>query len=222
MLNFADPKNSKKVPKRQTFSKENRFNHYTFLKQVTGSLVGPGTYNNHLNADKQQKLPCQVKLKQLAGISQFNSDGYLFVGDQLVYEPVFMTKNEKIDKRKYNTSDLSVDMHSGISAIMSKFYEGNQPPKTAINENNGNRSIRDGNSELFKIYGCYSSQKNHRKKNLKTQSDYGENVLNVGNEFAEKSSLKEINRENKKIGKESEDLIKRVEEHKNEIKIDQI
>ena len=178
MLNFADPKNSMKIPKRQTFSKETRFNHYHFLKQITGSLVGPGTYNNHVSADRQQKLPCQVKLKQLKGISQFNSDGYLFIGDQLVYEPVFMTKNEKIDKKKYNTNDLSVDMHSGISAIMSKFYENNPPPKTAVNENHENRTNLEGNNELFKIYGCYSSQKNRKKKYNNTQSDYGENITN--------------------------------------------
>lgn len=124
---------------------------------MTGTLVGPGSYNNHLLIMKKLKQPCKVKLSQLQGISQYNSDGYLLIGDQIVYDPTYITQQNKLNKKKFNANELSVDMHSGISAIVSKMYETEFLPKK---EDSLNKSFKeDLNKSVSKIYGCYSLQR---------------------------------------------------------------
>lgn len=73
--------------------------------------------------------PCQVKIKKPSGLSKYNSDGYILVGDQRMYQPIFMTTNERGNKTKFQTSNLSVDMHSGISPVLAKYFNLNSASK---------------------------------------------------------------------------------------------
>ena len=100
-------------PKGITFTKEKRFK-YMKDHSPAHSLVGPGTYNNHLNFQKQVKIPCQVKIRPMTGIKRNNASHYIMIGDQIIFQPQYLNNDKESSRVSLNFSKLNVDPNASI------------------------------------------------------------------------------------------------------------
>lgn len=154
-LNFLNPKN--KANQRSTFSKDNRFLQYNIWEKTTGTLVGPGTYNDNVAKLRLLKRPCSAKMTRMTGINLDNAHSYIMVGDQRVYEPIFMTKIEKDDKIPYKVDNMLVDLHSGVAPDLSRSFT--KQPNQFSNELESGSKKEELQRPSSSIYGCSSTKK---------------------------------------------------------------
>ena len=141
-----------------SIGKEERFKSYKILANRTGSLLGPGTYNESFAANKLNKSPCIVKIHPFTKFSKLNVDGYIMIGNSTLYEPEFSSVNQKKEKEKFSSLQASVDLLSGISlANIQKFpISPNDNPNISINK----RTIfvsRPQTDYKYPFYGCTST-----------------------------------------------------------------
>ena len=206
-LNFLDPKNISKIPKRQTFSRDGRFSYYKERQNVTGTLVGPGTYNEDEKKMNLLKKPCHVKYKLPPGIIPENSDGYLFVEDQLVYQPAFLCQLDKSNKKKVNAADLSVDMRSAITSINPDYFNSLKIKQTL---DSAKHLYQEYEKNLFnnKIYGSDSksnfNKKTHPSSLHKRKEDLTSTSKKENSKFIKNMMNKEASTRFEKALKESD------------------
>lgn len=154
-MNFANPKN--KFVVRQNFAKDSRFKIYTDYQTSTGTLVGPGTYNNHLTIQRVNLRPCSAKYKKMPGVNRANSGSYMMVGNQMIYEPIFLCKNEVTYKEPFQAESLTVDLHPGIPPESAKKFSSSKLKRTQIRYVANNSKTKDLVYPLLSIYGCNQS-----------------------------------------------------------------
>lgn len=92
LLNFSSPKSSKKS---SSFSLEKRFKNYDNDAKKTNFRIGPGSYSpNNLSIGKAKIQGGYVYKSYLLG-TKIANNGYYFVNDNLVYEPMFVIKSKR-------------------------------------------------------------------------------------------------------------------------------
>lgn len=118
-----------------SFPKDHRFSQYKYYENNTGRLVGPGTYNDNLKALKFLDLPCQVLFKKSPGIERKNSDGYIMVGDSMIYQPTFIKNDDLQAKKKRKLLNLSVDACASLPLKFVKYSDFSLLSQKAIQRN---------------------------------------------------------------------------------------
>ena len=112
-------------------------------------------------------------MKNLNGINRYNANGYILVGDQLIYNPLFSNFKDKSSKRKFKVNNLSVDLHSGISPKLTEFHKY---PKEYRESHRRifslNKMFSSKNSRKQKVYGCTSLNQRNQNENKILFSDY--------------------------------------------------
>lgn len=164
-LNFKENDLSKNILLQ--FPKEKRFDDYKFRSQITGPLVGPGTYNDQDNSKKLLKKPCFVRIKKLTGINKNNTDSYIMAGNHLAYQPIFYNTKQAFSKTHYFQNDLSVDIFAGIQIYnkhCNHFSSENcknisSPQITNFDESWKNTKIYGSNKKDFKTHLKLSQNK---------------------------------------------------------------
>jgi len=81
-----------RIEKRTTFSNERRFIQYDTEARRTGYFVGPGSYMNGLSKKRIKGTPVY---KPLSALDSTLQDGYIMVGDQVVFDSTLKTSSKK-------------------------------------------------------------------------------------------------------------------------------
>ena len=119
-----------------------------------------------------KRTPCKIKYKQLTNISKYNANNYFYVGDDLIYNPGFLTRKEENLKKKFYANKLDVDLHSGISAINSRCIENLSLKRSNILKNikkqffTLTQPLYGKKDNMRKIYGCSSLENKIDLNNL--------------------------------------------------------
>lgn len=82
-----------------TFSKAKRFPQYDRQARITSPTLGPGCYNANENLTYRWRVSGTPVYRTLHGDKDTSSNGYVFIGDSLVYEPSFVLKS-RVQPRK--------------------------------------------------------------------------------------------------------------------------
>jgi len=147
-----------------SIGKEERFRDYKLLERRTGALIGPGTYNEHFSRKQVFKGTCSIKILPMTKLPSSNNNGYIMVGNSLMYEP-------GLESSRYRSTANINGENFGINLRPNDLYgrpgTGMYFHKTRKNDQNENfgivlkgRSSRPHTARSQKIYGCSSSHKN--------------------------------------------------------------
>lgn len=86
-----------------TFSRSRRFSQYELDARKTGAKAGPGAYNLIQEPGQEWHISGTPLYKTLHGSVDTGNNGYIFVGNSLLYEPSFVIN------RKQSLKEHSVD-----------------------------------------------------------------------------------------------------------------
>jgi hypothetical protein len=85
-----------RIEKRTTFSNERRFIQYDTEARRTGYFVGPGSYMNDRGISLSKKrIKGTPVYKPLTALDSTLQDGYIMVGDQVVFDSTLKTSSKK-------------------------------------------------------------------------------------------------------------------------------
>ena len=115
-LGFKRPHTAVKqrLEKSSEFSREMRFRQYKQCENNIGTLVGPGTYNEHFSFQKLDQNPCKVKILKPEGITKKNSDAYIMLGNHMMYQSIFLAKESKNELASFKVLRSPVDLNASI------------------------------------------------------------------------------------------------------------
>jgi hypothetical protein len=82
-------------PKHSTMPLSKRFMQYEVAARRTAGRVGPGSYNIRKGSIDQNDVPGTPVIRPYHALKNLTSNGYFFIGDQVVYDPSFDKKERK-------------------------------------------------------------------------------------------------------------------------------
>lgn len=80
---------------RPDFPVSRRFVQYEAEARKTGFRVGPGAYENNFNSIGRLKVKGTPLYKKLNAAKDTSNNGYYYVGNNLVFDPCFVSKNKQ-------------------------------------------------------------------------------------------------------------------------------
>jgi len=106
-------------PKHSTMPLSRRFTQYEVTARRTASQVGPGSYNLRKVSIDRADVPGTPVIKPFYNLKDPGSNGYFFIGDQVVYDADFAKKARKssqpsVDLKTSKFSSTSIRRESGI------------------------------------------------------------------------------------------------------------
>jgi hypothetical protein len=125
-----------RTKKHPSLSQGRRFKNYDEEAKKTGFRVGPGSYEqNHLSLAKRNIRGGHV-YKNYHRKSDMSNNGYIFIGDQIMFDATFMIPSFKNNRQDVtHTSDIT-DMNLGFHNKASRSTSSNTPVRRVKNRPN--------------------------------------------------------------------------------------
>lgn len=106
-------------PKHSTMPLSKRFMQYEVTARRTATQVGPGSYNLRKGSLDRADIPGTPVIKPFHILKDPGSNGYFFIGDQVVYDADFAKKTRKssqpsIEMKTSRFSSASNKRDSGV------------------------------------------------------------------------------------------------------------
>ncbi|CAG9318294.1 unnamed protein product [Blepharisma stoltei] len=144
--------------RKQLFAKSKRFGQYDFEYSKTDPCVGPGSY---LSSTTRNRVKGVVQIKPLIVMRNTISNGFTYVGNTLVYDPLLLSKKQ----RKLDQSFLNDSTRSTVASFKALSHKSSpRDPQSA--------------SPLKASLRNYSPQRKKQKSLVKSNLKTIEKVLN--------------------------------------------
>jgi hypothetical protein len=88
--------------KKPSFSKSRRFGFYEEQAKTTGYRVGPGSYHQNYNSVGTAHIKGGHKYKKYHGEKDTSNNGYLFIGNHLMFDSSFLLQSKKNTNQEVN------------------------------------------------------------------------------------------------------------------------
>ncbi|OMJ74127.1 hypothetical protein SteCoe_27014 [Stentor coeruleus] len=144
-----------------TFSRSRRFSQYELEARKTGVKAGPGAYNLIQNPGREWHISGTPLYKTLHGNVDTGDNGYIFVGNSLLYEPSFVSnrkqslKEHSVDgvffkesTRKSSSMKNSEEIYQELEIRDKVFSKRSQENKATEHTDNTKETYRDGVKKL--------------------------------------------------------------------------
>ena len=103
--------------KNPTFPRSRRFSQYDIDARRTGSNAGPGSYNLIQEPGAEWRINGTPLYRNLHADKDTSDNGYIFVGNSMLYEPSFTLTRRKTQKNSSSDSFYSKDIVRRSSSI---------------------------------------------------------------------------------------------------------
>ena len=91
---------------RSSLGKQERFQDYKYLANITSNKLGPGVYRDSENFKFLRQKPCPTVIKKAVLAEDSTDPCYMYIGNHLVFEPEF-TRSFKMSAQKRSASAYS-------------------------------------------------------------------------------------------------------------------
>ena len=93
----------------------------------------------------------------MPGVNRENSQAYMMVGNQMIYEPTYINKLDDKFKRNYRANSIFVDLHPGIPVRSARRYKQLSIKKDTPIYITENSKVKDLVKQNKTVYGCIDS-----------------------------------------------------------------
>ena len=96
--------------------KGKRFMQYDVAARRIGTTVGPGSYNIREDSLKNWNISGTPVIKPYLAIKDPSNNGYLFVGNHMVFDDYSAKKNRRLSQEHFGTTEPRLNRHTSSSS----------------------------------------------------------------------------------------------------------